>query len=389
MKVLNKIQNTSLTEADYMNAKGMKKECMGIYPARRLMAMKIDPKFWIWVPFEKLFAGAEMGKIKNYDFIPLIRPDILQTLPGYTKPSSDFVPNAFDVAVGLMAVESGMNQLLVGPTGCGKTYGAEQLMLRLGIPVFTVPCNKDTDSYALFGQTGLKNGDTYFKKGIVTLAIENYACVILDEVTAIDPTRGLDMNPLLENRNILIDGSDSSDDLIIPNHGMTHVIGTSNTGGKQSGSRVYKNASVQDMAWRDRWETHNVYYRPIEQERDYIKKIILGINPEAYSNEFFKVRYEQLEEFLIFIIEKTRESFLDYGISVPLSSRGIKSFLLYYSRSGNLHFAFHMSIMNRAEDKDKEVLQTIFEQALASIFDTSVKCELLDLDINLLSHLSE
>ena len=380
MKNLIKIQNKDLSEADYMNAKDVKVDCMKAYPARRLMAMQVDPKFWIWVPFEKLFAGAESAKIKGYDFIPMIAPKILQSLPGYTKPSSDYVPTPLDVAVGLMALESGMNQLLVGPTGCGKTYGAEQLMLRLGIPVFTVPCNRDTDSFTLFGQTGLKGGDTFFKKGIVTLAIENYACVILDEVTAIDPTRGLDMNPLLENRNIIVDGSDSVDDMIIENHGMTHVIGTSNTGGKQSGSRAYKNAAVQDMAWRDRWETHNVNYRPIEQERDFIKKVILKINPKAYSDEFFKLRYEQLENYLIEIIKESRQSFLEHGLSVPVTSRGIKSFLLYYSRSGNLHFAFHMSLLSRAEDNDYPTLTTIFERAIGK--------QLEELSFDLLSHLN-
>lgn len=365
MKILSKIQNPNITDADYIDAFSDKGSALNSYPARRLKAMKIDPKFWVWIEFSKLFSDAPNANIIGYDVVPMIQPRLLQQMPGYTRPSSSFVSNPLDLTVALIALESGMNQLLVGPTGCGKTYGAEQIMLRLGIPVFTVPCNKDTDAFSLFGQTGLKNGDTFFKKGMATLAIENYACVILDEVTAIDPSRGLDMNPLLENRDIIIDGSDSIDDVVITNHGMTHVIGTSNTGGKRSGSRQYKNAAVQDMAWRDRWETHNVSYRDIELERAFIENEFALLNPKVKTDEQIKAGYKMVTDMLVDIIERSRKEFENGGITVPVTSRGIKSFIRYYIKTVNLHFAFHMSIMSRAEESDMEALRVIFESVYA------------------------
>lgn len=366
---------------------------MQSFPARRLVAMGVNPKLWEWKTYSEVFGAenpmrfsaksketcsihvkpnteeeakdwkecsmhchgrkVELAPKHRYDRFPVLKDQVSKYFPGVRQPSVEFIYDDAESRDALINLDVGLNQMLVGPTGCGKTYGAEEYFLRLGLPVFTVPCTRDTTHKSLFGSTGLENGNTYFKRGLVTEAIGHYGVIILDEVTAIDPSRGLDMNPLLENRDILIDAKGLSN-MIVHNHGFSHVVGTSNTGGKKSGSRAYKNASVQDLAWRDRWQFTECHYKDIEVERKkiYATMLSMGMNPDTFSQEQRELVDRHIDD-LLKLVDGWREQFVEGTLQTPLSSRALVAFTKYWLATSCIYTAYEQTIIPRFEENEQ------------------------------------
>jgi len=335
------------------------------YLARRLMAMNVNPKAIVWKKYEDIFGAPnplrcdqdgnliEQLPLDRYDMIPMLDERINKYFPGVKAGSKSYVYTQAEARELLIALECGFNHMLTGPTGCGKTFGAEEFMRRLGLPVLTLACTADTVHSTLFGKTGLKDGSTFFKKGLATLAIEHYGVLILDEVTSIDPTRGFDMNPLLENRDIIIDGEGDLADMIIENHGMTHVIGTSNTGGKQSGNRAYKNARTQDLAWRDRWYYTECQYKPVEQEKQKIIKLMafMGRDVSTFTTDQQDLVMKVVDDYLK-LLDEWRTGFVEGTISTPISSRATEAFVKYWMTTGDMYAAYEHAILPRLESDD-------------------------------------
>ena len=345
------------------------------YTSRRLISMQIRPQLWAWLNFEDSFGIKSPMKSGAFEKYATITPKLLMKFPGFRVPSERFVGEEEEIEDTLINVEFQMNHLLVGPTGCGKTFGAEEILLRLGIPVITKACNLDTDHASLFGQTGINNGDTYFKQGMAALAIKWHAGIILDEVTAIDPTRGLDMNPLLERRDIVIDGHGDMGDMILSNNGMSHIMGTSNTGGKRSGNRAYKNAHVQDLAFRDRWNVSTRSYKGKEFEIENITRIFSQWNLKSKTftvdqKAAIDVVIDSVANFTINI----RDAFVAERISVPVSNRGLENFVKYFSATGNVYLSYVKGFLEKAEDDDRTIYDAEFIAAFGKeLFEGAVQ----------------
>jgi len=360
------IKNANLNFEDYVAAmmdKGLtmeeSKEMLKSRPAIRLMKLQYSPEVWVIKEFVEEFGcninfkTAPGSSCHRYTRFPTLHPKLLASTPGYRKGSQGYVADPDLLLEQVLAYEAGDNQLLVGPTGCGKTFGAEEFMLRLGIPVFTIPCTGETDYASLMGQTGIQNGDTAFDPGPVTLALQAHACIILDEVTAIDPSRGLDMNPLLEGRDLVI-AARKSEDMVIHNHGLSHVIGTSNTGGKRNGNRAYKNAHVQDLAWRDRWVMTQCDYSDISIEREKALKIFdeMGLPVDQIECHHEIEVVNSAIDGIMNVLKETRKSFVDEHIQVPLSNRGMKSWIKRWLLTNDIKKSFESCVLTRVEEDD-------------------------------------
>lgn len=87
---------------------------------------------------------------------------------------------------------------LSGPKGTGKTTLIEQIAAHCNIPVYRVNMNVGTSVRHLKGRVGAQDGATVFVPGIVTMAMEHGAWLLLDEISGVTPPVALALFPVLE-----------------------------------------------------------------------------------------------------------------------------------------------------------------------------------------------
>lgn len=98
----------------------------------------------------------------------------------------------------------GMTALLIGETGTGKTTLARKVAEYLGKQVRRVNLDGGVTPDELIGRIMLKGSDTFFEKGIIPKAMEEGACLILDEVNACLPDTLFVLHALLERPSRLL-----------------------------------------------------------------------------------------------------------------------------------------------------------------------------------------
>lgn len=158
-----------------------------------------------------------------------------------------------DIAVG---VRLGMNMLLTGPTGCGKTSLPIQLAAYLGIPMVRFNMDGETRVSHVRGQQRpvAKDGvlTLEFSLGAFAAAMRNGYWVVLDEIDAALASVLFVLQPVLE---------EGLRQLIIPETGETVVahpefrlFATSNTVGYRAQARSrHAGTNVMNTAFVDRF----------------------------------------------------------------------------------------------------------------------------------------
>ncbi len=329
--------------------------------AKRLEFMGIPTKDWEWRSFRDTFGFK--APIESFEYYPTLKKGLLKQTIGWSQPDPKFVPDEFEIRVAILNFARGLNHMIIGPTGSGKSYFCKQLFLRLGMPVFCVACTADTDKAELFGTMGLKDGDTVFKKGIALLGMEAHGLVLLDEGTAISPKHSLDANPLYEKDSIIIDGDGSLESMVVTNPGHYQLMITSNTGGFSTGDRAHKFANVQDPAWRDRSNISFMKYKHADTER----KILM----DEFSNKSENARIAQTATIscLLDFASHMRQSYEKGIVTTPLSLRGLSAFIGFLELTSELMESFILSILNRVDgDDEKQVFILQFETSFNQTF---------------------
>lgn len=124
--------------------------------------------------------------------IEVKRPDAsTYKVPGHTRAEFQEV---------LTAASCGLNILLVGPAGCGKTHLAHQVAEALGRPFASISCTAGMSESALTGWMlpGEGGAFDYTPSDFVTM-YENGGVFLFDEVDAADPNTLLFINQALAN----------------------------------------------------------------------------------------------------------------------------------------------------------------------------------------------
>lgn len=93
--------------------------------------------------------------------------------------------------------------LLKGPTGCGKTRFLEYMAWRLSRPLVTIACHEDMTASDLVGRYLLKDNQTVWQDGPLSLAVKHGAICYLDEAVEARKDTTVVIHPLTDNRRIL------------------------------------------------------------------------------------------------------------------------------------------------------------------------------------------
>ena len=96
-----------------------------------------------------------------------------------------------------------MPVLLKGPTGCGKSRFVRSMAYRLGRPLVTVACHEDLTASDLVGRYLLKDDETVWMDGPLSLAVKHGAICYLDEIVEARKDTTVLIHPLTDDRRIL------------------------------------------------------------------------------------------------------------------------------------------------------------------------------------------
>lgn len=179
----------------------------------------------------------------------------------------------------------GLNSLLVGPAGCGKTTGARQLAESLNLQFGSVCLTAGASETWLFGRQ-TPNG---FTEGSFSKIYREGGVFLADEMDAADANLLLSINTALANGIMFNPISGET----IERHKDFVFIGAANTFGKGA-DHVYTGRSRLDGATLDRFIVIEVDY-----DQDYEKQICPDKNIFAFLTKTRQyLRENEYEEFL-------------------------------------------------------------------------------------------
>jgi cobaltochelatase CobS len=156
-----------------------------------------------------------------------------------------------------VAIESGENSLLVGPTGCGKSQGAEQLGSICGQPVFRLGCHGQITTEDFLGRVEVaidpETGMNFTKwiDGILPRAMRRGWWLLLDELDAAPPNVMFVLQGVLENEHKLVLPQNGGE--VVEPHPDFRFIATANTLGRGDETGLYAGTFVLNEAFLDRF----------------------------------------------------------------------------------------------------------------------------------------
>lgn len=185
--------------------------------------------------------------------------------------------------------------LLFGPTQCGKSSVVKQMTARLGIPVWKLTANDETELYQFFGQYTLgENGQSIWVDGPLTQAAKHGGWFLLDEVDRLRPSVAIGLNGVLEAETFTLDAKGG--EVIVP-HEDFRIVCTANTNlcGDEAG--IYNTANIHDKSLLERFDMIiRVDYADPEQERKLLENVLSMASDDElkywFAEEGIKVEHE-------------------------------------------------------------------------------------------------
>jgi cobaltochelatase CobS len=217
----------------------------------------------------------------------------------------------------------GLNTLLVGPAGSGKTFAAQQLAEALELPFGHLCLTAGASETWLFGRQ-TPNG---FVEGRFSQLYRSGGVFLGDELDAADPNLLLSINTALANGSLYNPISGET----IAKHENFVFVGAANTFGK-GGNHVYTGRSRLDAATLDRF-------------------VVLQID---YSEELEQVICP--DDSLRTVLQTVRKVLKDRGADEVLSTRAM--LVAYKQKQAGI-----------SEDEIFSSICSSWSQGLASIFD--------------------
>jgi cobaltochelatase CobS len=160
---------------------------------------------------------------------------------------------AFDKVVKLAA--SGVNVMLVGPAGCGKTHLSHQVAKALGKTFGSISGSAGVSEAQLTGRllpTG-EGGRFEYTESPFIREYMNGGVFLFDEVDAFDPNCLLTVNQATANGGFEVESRAAAGlSTFVERHPESILIASANTYGTGSGS-LYVGRSQLDAATLDRW----------------------------------------------------------------------------------------------------------------------------------------
>ena len=231
---------------------------------------------------------------------------------------------------------------LHGHTGTGKSSLVDQVAARLGYPVVRVNFDGEISRMDLIGREVLRQEDgttvSTFVDGIIPNAMQRPCILLLDEIDFVRTEVSYVLQRLLETNGELIITEDGG--RRVKADPMFRIVATANTQGHGNETGHYPGARTQSAAFLDRF---TVWGEVKYLNRDQIEAMTGNTTIAAYYQEH-------------------TIAFLDGQIDLPLSPRGLMAWSTMGKALDNTPEAFEATLLNRANEADRAVMQGIWDR---------------------------
>lgn len=168
-----------------------------------------------------------------------------------------------DAKILAYGMRTGRNVYMEGPTGCGKTTHAENVLGTAGRPVRRVNMHGDVTVANFVGQMKANDQGTYFDEGVLPWCMKKGVPLVLDEIDYTPPHIGAILNSVLDAGMLFIADTNET---VRAEVGFA-IIATANTGGKGDKFGAYTGTEVLNTAFLNRFQLKlQCDYLPQEEE---------------------------------------------------------------------------------------------------------------------------
>lgn len=235
---------------------------------------------------------------------------------------------------------------LFGETGLGKTDGVYQLAARINQPIKEINTTGDTDPEDFIGYLSAKDGDVFYKDGVILEAMQKGFWLLIDEIDYASPRILSILNNIMQFGFIYIPEKQER----VYSHENFRIIGTANTNGAGDNTGFYAGTNLMNRALIDRFETIVEMEFPRKED---LAKIIKGRVGE----------FSSLDQLLTFT-DMVRKAVENGQIYTPF---GIRSILKIARKLRKNHLSawecISLSFANATDSTTKSVLKGLSSRA--------------------------
>jgi cobaltochelatase CobS len=159
------------------------------------------------------------------------------------------------------SILSGDKMLITGESGTGKTSHVVQIAARINQPIIRINLNGESRIGDFLGKIHVEGGRTFWKDGVLPVAMKAGYWLILDELDMAEPNILSLLHPVLEDDGRLV--LKESDGEVVDPHPNFRIFATANSiGSMQNRADAYTGTSIMNEAFLDRW--HILEMAPME-----------------------------------------------------------------------------------------------------------------------------
>ena len=255
-----------------------------------------------------------------------------------------------DVEIVTKALSLGMNVVLKGPPGVGKSYLAKYLCARTNRPLFRITLSETTYREDLLGHLHLLSSDTgttetQWIDGPLTRAVREGGILLLDEINAADANTVAALNAVMEGKETRTLTIPQTGETITP-HEEFRVIATANPG--------YQGTYELNDAFEDRFRHVKLAYLP----KDVETALVLS------RTELGPERREEIES-LVGLAARLREAYMDGELSTPVTTRELVRIARFIEDDFmDMRTAAESELVARVSEYDESLVETYIQKRL-------------------------
>ena len=252
---------------------------------------------------------------------------------------SDYVYDIDALKNVLMAIEMNEPLMVWGHTGTGKTTLLEQVFAKTNRPCIRVQHSIGTEERDIVGQFLVKNGETYFSEGPLTMAMKHGWVYLADEYDFALPAVVAVYQAVLEGKPLVIKEADPQHRITRP-HPDFRFVATGNTNGTGDETFLYSGTNVQNSANYDRFGMviEKKYMLPDLEVAMIVKKV--GIAPADARK-------------IVEFATRIRESYTNGNVSAPISPRSLLRIGKFGLAKGNYRTGVELTFSSKLNRVDQ------------------------------------
>lgn len=255
-----------------------------------------------------------------------------------------------DVEVVTHALELGMNVLLKGPPGVGKSFLTRYLCAMTNRPLYRVTLSETTYREDLVGHLHLVSSEsgetiTEWVDGPLTRAVREGAVLLLDEINAADANTVAALNAVMEQRATRSLTIPQTGEQITP-HDQFRVVATSNPG--------YQGTYELNDAFEDRFRHVELSYLPEAVEVELLFD----------RTDLDRGRESDVRD-LVSFAGRLREAYVDGELSTPVTTRELVRIARFVEDDFmTLREAARSELVARVDEFDESLVRTLVDKRL-------------------------